>query len=278
MSKPARFILHPTDFSASSQLAFAHALRLALANEADLSLLHVGSDSYEEWDRFPAIRKTLQRWGLIEPDAKRSDIQDKLGVGVEKVIAEERSVVDAITGYFDRRPIDFMVLATAGRDGLASWLMPSKAEKISHTTHVPTLFVPEGGHGCVSLETGEVKMDRVIVPVDSSPSPDEAIERGLRAISAFGSDNATLTLLHVGSTTMPDIQVPDGPWYVEQQVVPSGDPAKEIIALAEESKANVIAMVTEGAHGFLDVFRGSTTDQVVRNAPCPVLAVPVVRR
>lgn len=274
MSAPARFILHPTDFSASSHLAFAHALRLALSNESSLSLLHVGNDSYEDWDRFPGVRKTLQRWGLIEADAKRRDIQEKLGVGVEKVIAEQKNVVDAITGFFEKRPIDMMVLATSGRDGVSSWLMPSKAEKIAHKTHVPTLFVPASGHGCVSLETGEVTMNRVIVPVDATPSPDEAIERGLRAISAFGSDNATLTLLHVGSTSMPDIQIPEGPWHVEQQVVPSGDPATEIIALAGETKANLIAMVTDGANGFLDVFRGTTTDKVVRNAPCPVLALP----
>lgn len=274
MSAPARYILHPTDFSSQSHLAFAHALRLALHNEASLSLLHVGDDSYEDWDRFPEVRKTLIRWGLIEEDAKRSDIQEKLGVGIEKVIAEERNVVEAITGYFQRRPIDLMVLSTSGRDGLASWLKPSKAERIAHKTHVPTLFVPTGTHGCVSLETGEVKMERVIVPVDSTPTPDEAIERGLGAVEAFGSENAKLILLHVGSTTMPDIRIPEGPWEVEQQVVPSGDPAKEILALASETKANLIAMVTEGSHGFMDVFRGSTTDQVVRHAPCPVLAVP----
>ena len=277
MSAPARFILHPTDFSPQSHLAFAHALRLALSNEASLSLLHVGNDSYEDWDRFPAIRKTLIRWGLIDEDSKRRDILEKLGVGIEKVISEERNVVEAITGYFERRPIDFMVLSTSGRDGLSTWLRPSTAERIAHKTPVPALFVPAGSHGCVSLETGEVQMERVIVPVDSTPSPNEAIERGLRAVDAFGSEKAKLILLHVGSTTMPDVRIPNGPWEIEQQVVPSGDPAKEILALADETRANVIAMVTEGSHGIMDVFRGTTTDKVVRHAPCPVLAIPTHR-
>jgi len=40
-SDPARFILHPTDFSPQSESAFAHALRLALTNNAILTLLHV---------------------------------------------------------------------------------------------------------------------------------------------------------------------------------------------------------------------------------------------
>jgi nucleotide-binding universal stress UspA family protein len=33
-------------------------------------------------------------------------------------------------------------------------------------------------------------------------------------------------------------------------------------------------MATEGHEGILDALRGSVTEQVVRRAPCPVLAVP----
>jgi nucleotide-binding universal stress UspA family protein len=39
-------------------------------------------------------------------------------------------------------------------------------------------------------------------------------------------------------------------------------------------QANLIAMPTAGHHGFLDAVRGSTTERVLRHAPCPVLAVP----
>ncbi|MCO8121423.1 universal stress protein [Stieleria sp. TO1_6] len=271
---PARFILHPTDFSASSQLAFAHALRLATTNKANLSLLHVGEDSYEDWDRFPAVRKTLERWKLIEPGTARREIQDKIGVGVEKVIAEQKDVVSSIVDYLDQRPIDFLVLSTHGRDGISAWIHPSTAEKIAHKAHVPTLFVPTNSHGCVSLETGEVTMRRILVPVDHQPRPDEAIDRAMRALQAYGTEDAKLTLLHVGSSTMPSVAVPDGPWQVEQVVIPSGDPATEITAFAAENKCNVIVMVTEGVHGFLDVLRGTTTDKVLRHAPCPLLAIP----
>lgn len=271
---PSRFILHPTDFSGTSNLAFAHALRLAITNKADLSLLHVGEDSYEDWDRFPAVRKTLERWNLIEPGTSRHAIKEKTGVGIEKVIAEQSDVVSSIVDYLDHRPIDFLVLATHGRDGLAAWIHPSIAEKIAHKAQVPTLFVPSNCHGCVSLETGEVTMRRVLVPVDHQPRADEAIERAMRALGAYGTEDASLVLLHVGATTMPPVSVPEGPWQVEHVVIPSGDPATEITAFAAEAKSNVIVMVTEGVHGFLDVLRGTTTDKVLRHAPCPVLAIP----
>ncbi|MGB1685776.1 MAG: universal stress protein [Pseudomonadales bacterium] len=33
-------------------------------------------------------------------------------------------------------------------------------------------------------------------------------------------------------------------------------------------------MPTQGRHGFLDALRGSTTEQVMRELQCPLLAVP----
>ncbi|TMA83757.1 MAG: universal stress protein [Deltaproteobacteria bacterium] len=39
-------------------------------------------------------------------------------------------------------------------------------------------------------------------------------------------------------------------------------------------QADLIVMATEGRHGVVDALRGSVTERVVRDAPCPVLAVP----
>jgi nucleotide-binding universal stress UspA family protein len=38
--------------------------------------------------------------------------------------------------------------------------------------------------------------------------------------------------------------------------------------------ADLIVMATAGHQGALDALRGSTTERVVRQATCPVLAVP----
>ena len=46
-------------------------------------------------------------------------------------------------------------------------------------------------------------------------------------------------------------------------------------AQARGTDIDVIALPTAGHHGFLDAVRGSTTERVVRQAPCSVLAVPV---
>jgi nucleotide-binding universal stress UspA family protein len=54
----------------------------------------------------------------------------------------------------------------------------------------------------------------------------------------------------------------------------SGDVVEEILAAAAECQADLIVMATAGHQGFLDALRGSTTERVLRHAPCPVLAVP----
>jgi nucleotide-binding universal stress UspA family protein len=48
-----------------------------------------------------------------------------------------------------------------------------------------------------------------------------------------------------------------------------------IVETAADWQADLIGMPTAGHDGFLDALRGSTTERVLRQAPCPLLAVPV---
>ena len=57
----------------------------------------------------------------------------------------------------------------------------------------------------------------------------------------------------------------------------NGDPVDQILAAADEVKADLIVMPTAGRTGVFDALRGSTTERVVREASCPVLALPVAR-
>ena len=63
-----RSILHPTDFSDLSGVAFAHALRIALAARSKLHLLHVLPHETGGALAFPHVRQLLVQWGLSEED------------------------------------------------------------------------------------------------------------------------------------------------------------------------------------------------------------------
>jgi nucleotide-binding universal stress UspA family protein len=52
-----------------------------------------------------------------------------------------------------------------------------------------------------------------------------------------------------------------------------GDPAKGIVQVAESGKFDLIVMATHGRKGMNRLFIGSVTEEVIRRAPCPVLAI-----
>lgn len=54
-----------------------------------------------------------------------------------------------------------------------------------------------------------------------------------------------------------------------------GAPAKEILKLADDENVDLIVMGTHGRTGVLRALMGSVTEEVVRNATCPVVTVKV---
>lgn len=52
-----------------------------------------------------------------------------------------------------------------------------------------------------------------------------------------------------------------------------GDPADEILRVAEEAGATVVVIGTKGRSGVARLLLGSVAEQVVRKAPCSVLVV-----
>ena len=53
----------------------------------------------------------------------------------------------------------------------------------------------------------------------------------------------------------------------------SGRPADEIVAYSRDADAAMIVMTTHGYGGVKQVLLGSTTEEVLRHADCPVMAV-----
>lgn len=277
MTRPPRAdtIFHPTDFSVASQAAFAHALALALARRARLTLFHAaeGSDAGARWQDFPAVRETLERWGLLPEGSARADVAS-LGIRVEKISAGGPSIRRAIDEYLAAHPVQLVVMATEGRDGPPRWLRPSLAERVARIAGAPALFVPHGARGFVSGEDGSITLSNIVIPVDREPSPQPAVEAAASVARALQA-SCTLRLVFVGDTArMPSVRAPTGRGLRVERAVREGPVVEQIFDVIAGAGADLIAMTTRGHDGFLDALRGSTTEQILRRAPCPVLAVP----
>ncbi|MCK5448190.1 MAG: universal stress protein, partial [Gemmatimonadetes bacterium] len=79
-----RSVLHPTDLSPESEIAFQHALAIALLRQTSLTLLHVGE--VPEGSDFPSVRQVLERWGLLEEGSSRSAVYEEFNVRIKKKV------------------------------------------------------------------------------------------------------------------------------------------------------------------------------------------------
>ena len=143
-----------------------------------------------------------------------------------------------------------------------------------------------------------IKLRKVLVPTDFSESARHALTYGISFAREY---EAELTLLHVvenltvgyASDLFPvpmaevfqeisgyakvelaklGAEVRKRDVAVAEQVV-QGKPSAEIIRFARETEVDMIVLGTHGK-GMLDqALFGSTTERVVRRAPCPVLTV-----
>jgi nucleotide-binding universal stress UspA family protein len=268
-------IFHPTDFSAASDVAFAHALKLATHYDGKLTMLHTEPQaSAVHWSEFPSVRQTLERWGFLPRGSSKNAVAE-LGLSVAKVAACEGNPVEGALDYLGKHPHDLIVLATHQYDGLARWLHKTVAEPLARQAGAMTLFVPQGADGFVSIESGAANLHHVLIPVDHLPRPQLAVEVASFMAALLRSWRVTFTLLYVGEAAQfPAVRRPvsgAGEWC---KLVKQGDVVEAILQAAHECKADLIVMATEGEQGFLDALRGSTTERVVRNAEVPVLAVP----
>jgi len=277
-STAAPSVFHPSDFSEASEIAFAHALKIALVSGATLHMLHVSDQLRLRWEEFPGVRATLERWGLIPGGSPRSAV-GRLGINVRKVVTRDRDAVKASLRFLARHPADVIVLAVHQRDGRMRWFQKSVGEPITRRAGQIALFVPGGVDGFVSRATGAVSLRNILIPIAKKPSPQPALDAVARFIGNLQLAAGTVTLLHVGDAgDAPAVRCPDVPGWTWNRMTTPGDPADRILQVAGDITADLIVMTTDGPDGFLDGLRGTTSAHVLSRARCPVANLPVGAR
>jgi nucleotide-binding universal stress UspA family protein len=149
------------------------------------------------------------------------------------------------------------------------------------------------------LETGKAPappIRRVLCPIDFSDFSRAAALEAIELARACGAEITALFVFPIPSAWMgtasvafaePDSAVKSvvaqdlaflfapareaGVRVVSQ--IETGEPARLILEAAEKMRADVIVMGTHGRSGFERWVLGSTTDKVLRKAPCPVFTV-----
>lgn len=267
-----RHIFHPTDLATDGEVAFQHALRIALAVRGSLTVMHVtdGGDAFG--GHLPKVRRMLVAWGLLADEHDEAGLR-AMGVGVKKVVAGGADPVEACLAHLDRHPTDLVVLATHQRGGRMVWGARPVAEPLARGARGRTLLLPAGKAGFLDPATGRLRLQRVLVPVGDDREAAASVASAVAMASSLGLEQVEFGVLHVGAAgAFPQYAAPQRPGWAWVPMRREGPLVQGILDAADALQADLIVMTTHGHDGFLDALRGSTTERVLRRSRCPLLS------
>ena len=294
-----RRILCPIDFSDECRHALVHATAVAKWYGAAITLLHVSHPEaftnppllFDELPTGPAMIESALR-AAEEELPKWSQSVTAAGVEVETLV-ERGYPVQRILARAATLPADLVVLGTHGRSGFERVILGSVTEKVLRKALCPVMAVPPA-----AVSAGKLPYTRLLCPVDFSDSSEAALRF---ACSLAEEADARLTIVHVfdwepgddpilarfdtaeffevverQSRERLDRLVPEEArvWCQPETVMARGKPYREILALADAKQADLIVLGVRGRNPIDLALFGSTANQVVRRARCPVLTVP----
>jgi nucleotide-binding universal stress UspA family protein len=257
-------IAHTFEYPGEDDLAYAHALALAVRGGARLVSVHVRMPS-DRSSGFPDSRDLLARWDA----SGRPLAHDR----IEHPGAED--VADGLLETLRKLWPSLLVAVTRARGGVTRLFAGSDSvvEAVGRNLGVPMLLLPLGCPGFVDPGTGAIALSRMLLPVGSERDAQLAVDAAAMLARLAGVDACELVLLHVADgSAAPSPQVPAGMSLVRRAA--RGRLTSAILACAREVQPDVLVMVTRGHDSLGDVLLASHTERVLHEAHRPLLWVP----
>lgn len=292
-------ILCPTDYSHDSARALEHALALARWYGSRVTVLHVSP-------LMPAPRASGAL--AINPVTLELRAHDRmmemarefaapaLQAGLDtRCLLREGPIVSEILAEAREEKADLIALGTHGHTGVRHLLLGSVAEKVLRKAPCPVLTVSGAAESSTPRAPSELRT--VVCPIDFSEPSRNALayavslaerakarlvvlyvlewpENELRGHHAwFGTDyrsqleNDTLHELRAA------VPAEARTWCEVHERVALGTPWRQIVNTLRSEHADLAVLGVQGANAVEQLVFGSTVNEVVRRAPCPVLTV-----
>lgn len=288
-------ILCPIDFSDVSRRALDHAAALARWNDAQLTVLHVFTPPelpplVNVPELLPAALPSVPVIHALE--GQLHDCISALAPGLRvSGIVEQGAVARTILAAAMTTDADLIVIGTHGYGGFDRLILGSVAEKVVRKSTRPVMTVPPGA------SAGHQPFKTIVCAVDFSPTSLSGVRYALAIAKA---SDARVLLVHVlewpTETDALDqagelhtyhqwraerarhdlaalITDEDRTWCEPAILLEHDHAWRWIVRTAVREHADLIVLGVRGRNVVdLAVF-GSTANQVVRQAPCPVLTL-----
>jgi nucleotide-binding universal stress UspA family protein len=288
-------LLVPTDFSEASNDALPHAFEIASRFKAEITMVHVrtpfsGDSTHPEFQFFDEGKYEE----YVANELKERSSRARSDLSVTTVAKMNISAPSGILEAIEENEIDLVVMATHGRSELANFFLGSVAEKVVRYSPVPVLTVAPDRPGYRRAPDYQ----RILATFDFSKHSHEAVKGAQQLAASYGAHLQVLYVIeqevhpgyyetwkksvsedapafeaeakkslvdHLGAQAMAgaelrvEIGTGDGKAY------------SKIVSFAGENEVDLVVMGTHGLSGFQHMLLGSTTERVIRTAPCPVL-------
>ena len=294
-------VLYPTDLSDASAHAAEWAAAVAGFYKASITVLHVVSpilmavpslgtsmvdESIEKTETERLRRNVATRFGEPLTDGGRLDVLIDVGQPAHRILERAAAL-----------PADLIVIGTHGSSGFEHLVLGSVTEKVLRKATCPVLTVPPRAQA-----TSQLPFKRLLCAVDFSEASLAAVTA---ALSLTQESGGTLTLLHVlewpwdepPPPNIKELPLEQGLSLAEfrrysedsakkrlDALIPPTIPSSravtrlgngksyvQILRVADEEQTDLIVIGVHGRNPVDMALFGSTTNQVVRRATCPVL-------
>ncbi|MCG8702330.1 MAG: universal stress protein, partial [Bacteroidales bacterium] len=270
-------ILVPVDFSRSSDSAVNNAIHLAETFNSQITLMHVIEQG--------VMSKELETLVFESVETKMSAISSQVkskGVLVnntliEKGVAFEKIIQEAQSGDYN-----VMVVGSGNKSPNETFKLGTTVEKLMRKNQVPLWVVKD---------EEEMKLKRIVCPVDFSASAERALNNAITLASRF---NVQLDILNVyvplnvfsfryetdngqENKVLKAQQEKDFYAFLRKfnlssvkhnTIVLEGSAHEEILSYIKENEVDLLLMGTTGKTVISRLLMGSVTEKVTRELPC----------
>ncbi len=274
-------LLFATDFSETSDHAFALVKKLARTFSSEVKVLHVMGLSKTTTPETTAPLGELKQHGEQELRRLGDDLRAS-GIRESSMLVNAGQPAPAIQAVADEYHPDLIIVGTRGARHQERFVLGSTADELIRHVTCPVLTV---GPQCVIPASDALQIQRILYATDFSPEAAEAAEY---ALTLAEETRAHITLCHVAPEHFredtPTIDlfraslqklVPQAAldWCTPKYTVTTGSAAEQILDLASVEKPDLIVLGVHRALHFQSQSFAGIAYRVLADAPCPVVTL-----
>ncbi len=198
-----------------------------------------------------------------------------------KTVCEEGEPYERIIDLAEAENCDLIVMGRTGHSHTGRKLIGSVTARVIGYSQHDVLVVPNGA---------TIGWERILIATDGSRYSDAATTKALEFAKAYGSSLGVVSVVDVPAefyAEAPDAvddliknarrfvdkvkQKAEGAGVKTSTYVREGEAYETMIGLVRDHKMDMMIMGSHGRTGIRRLLMGSVAEQVIGNAPCPVL-------